>query len=43
MFLATRYLSYTLTAIAVIVFSFAMVITSDANLDEKDNCGDVDI
>ena len=34
MFSATRYLNYTLAAIAVIALSFAMVTTSDANLDE---------
>lgn len=41
MFLAIRYLNYTLVAIAVIALSFAMVTTSDANLDEKQlrGCG----
>ena len=39
MFLATRYLNYTFIAIAVIALSFAMVTTSEANLDEKTIAG----
>ena len=39
MFLITRYLNYTLTAIAIIALSFAMITTSDANLDEKTIAG----
>ena len=39
MFLVTRYLRYTLTAIAIIALSFAMVTTSDANIDEKTIAG----
>ena len=39
MFFVTRYLRNTLIAIAVIAFSFAMVTTSDANLDEKTIAG----
>ena len=39
MYLAIRYLNYTLIAIAVIALSFAMVTTSEANLDEDTIAG----
>ena len=39
MFLATRYLNYTLAVIAVIALSFAMASVSDANLDEDSIAG----